>query len=308
MPSIPTFKRATLQVGDLSTNTVLQCREAMSEAAVLEYLEVLENGGELDPIEVCEVDADYFVTDGHHRLEAHRRFGSEDVKVHKVRGSMDLARMLAARANTKHGLKRSNEDKRRQIRICLETAEGGKWSDREIARWCGVSADLVGSVRRSLSESTVRNGPPPPQTRTYTTKHGTVAEMNTSNIGKKGPPPPVTPKPVPKDELGNDLPDDPEVREAFAEAYRFDQIAREISELLLEIEGLRESPAGREMHMLTLESDLKAARTSLLKFGKPYCVCPAYPQCTVDGACSSCKGRKWLTKQQRKILDGMSGG
>jgi protein gp37 len=61
----------------------------------------------------------------------------------------------------------------------LEDSEWVKWSNREIARKCGVSLDLVnrarneGSLNDSLSDE-----------RTYTTKHGTPSVMNTSRIGK----------------------------------------------------------------------------------------------------------------------------
>jgi len=66
----------------------------------------------------------------------------------------------------------------------LEDEEWSQWSDREIARQCAVSDRFVNKMR---AESVTANGsqsePPPP--RTYTTKHGTTATMNTSNIGKR---------------------------------------------------------------------------------------------------------------------------
>jgi len=61
----------------------------------------------------------------------------------------------------------------------LEDAEWGQWSDREIARRCGVSDPFVGKARSSLQTVSSEES-----ARTYTTKHGTTATMNTSNIGK----------------------------------------------------------------------------------------------------------------------------
>lgn len=63
----------------------------------------------------------------------------------------------------------------------LEDEEWGKWSDREIARRCGVDDKTVGKYRR---EVTAEN-PQLDADRTYTTKHGTKATMNTANIGSK---------------------------------------------------------------------------------------------------------------------------
>jgi hypothetical protein len=93
-------------------------------------------------------------------------------------------------ANESHGLRRTNEDKRRAVVTLLNDEEWSGWSNREIARKCGVSDPFVMQIRSSLL--TVSSEP-----RTFTTKHGTVATMNTANIGK---PywriPPVTPTAV----------------------------------------------------------------------------------------------------------------
>ena len=63
--------------------------------------------------------------------------------------------------------------------MLLEDEEWKNWSDREIARQCKVGHPLVGELRNltgiSSSEKTER---------TYVTKHGTLATMNTTNIGK----------------------------------------------------------------------------------------------------------------------------
>ena len=69
--------------------------------------------------------------------------------------------------------------KRRAVETLLNDEEWGKWSDREIARRCGVSPQTVVNIR---SENlTVQNGQ---SERQYTTKHGTPATMRTGKIGK----------------------------------------------------------------------------------------------------------------------------
>jgi len=79
-------------------------------------------------------------------------------------------------ANAAHGQRRTNADKRKAVMTLLEDEEWGKWTDREIARHCAVDHTTVGRLRASLVENT--SEPPPP--RTYTTKHGTTATMNTA--------------------------------------------------------------------------------------------------------------------------------
>lgn len=67
-------------------------------------------------------------------------------------------------------------DKRHAV-LLLREEEWGERSDREIGRRCCVSATLVKTMRRSLDAA-------PSEARTYVTKHGTTATMNTENIGR----------------------------------------------------------------------------------------------------------------------------
>jgi hypothetical protein len=79
-------------------------------------------------------------------------------------------------------------DKQRVVLHLLEDAEWGQWSDREIARHCGVGHALVSRLRRSLSPGDSDTAP-----RTYRIKQGTVATMETRAIGKRTASPPETP-------------------------------------------------------------------------------------------------------------------
>lgn len=77
-----------------------------------------------------------------------------------------------------HGKRRTNADKRKAVMTMLNDEEWSKWSNAEIARKCAVSLDLANRCRKEvpLNDSLCE--------RTYTTKHGTVATMNTAKIGK----------------------------------------------------------------------------------------------------------------------------
>jgi len=77
----------------------------------------------------------------------------------------------------RNGLRRTNEDKRKAVLTLLNDAEWAKWSDREIARRCGVNHELVSRLRPSLAE----NASEKPVPRTFTTKHGTVTTMRPGN-------------------------------------------------------------------------------------------------------------------------------
>src|SRR5262245_48908975 len=85
--------------------------------------------------------------------------------------------MLYACGANKHGQPLSHADKQRVVRHLLEDAEWGQWSDREIARHCGVSHVFVAKRRKALTGNVTSE-------RTYRTKHGTQATMDTAAIGK----------------------------------------------------------------------------------------------------------------------------
>ena len=71
----------------------------------------------------------------------------------------------------------------------LTDEEWGRWSDREIARRCAVSHTFVGKLRadrdqRRAARDEQLTGNVASE-RTYITKHGTVATMNTARIGAR---------------------------------------------------------------------------------------------------------------------------
>ena len=118
----------------------------------------------------------YWTGDGFHRGAAAKKAGLAEVEVDVRQGGQRDAILFSVGANATHGYARSNDDKRRAVSRLLDDPEWGKWSDREIARHCSVSHPFVSKLRASLETVTSE--------RTYTTKHGTVAAMDTSAIGK----------------------------------------------------------------------------------------------------------------------------
>ena len=76
------------------------------EEKVEEYAEMIEEGTDFDPILVWErEDGRYWVIDGVHRVEAHKRAGRERIKAKLVKCKDELDyRIKAIQANLKHGL------------------------------------------------------------------------------------------------------------------------------------------------------------------------------------------------------------
>ena len=75
-------------------------------------------------------------------------------------------------------------DKHRAVERLLSDPEWSAWSNREIARRVGVSDPFVMALLPKLSANVSS------ENRTYITKHGTTATLNTANFGKSPSPTP----------------------------------------------------------------------------------------------------------------------
>jgi len=79
---------------------------------VQEYAEMLEQGVEFDPIVVWKREDGYWIVDGMHRVEAHRRVGRTTIRAKLVELKDELEyRKEAIKANLKHGLPLMREER-----------------------------------------------------------------------------------------------------------------------------------------------------------------------------------------------------
>jgi hypothetical protein len=158
-----------------------QARERLDRQVIAEYAEAMMEGA-IFPSVVLFFDGDegFYIGDGFHRIQAAQEVGFTTIRAEVRRGGARAAQLYAASANQTHGLRRTNADKRRAVLILLQDDEWHQWSDREIARHCGVSPTFIGSLRSSLSTVDSEAGQ-----RTYTTKHGTMTTMDTTRIGAR---------------------------------------------------------------------------------------------------------------------------
>jgi hypothetical protein len=161
-----------------------QTRELINETAVAQYTEDLLNGCIFPPIEIFDDGVNKWLVDGFHRLFSHKRADFNEIEVNVHQGTLRDAQLYALGVNDKHGLQRTNADKRKAVMIALNDLEWQDYSDTQIAKICNVSATFVAKCRKS-------EGIDRPSEKTYTTKHGTEAKMDTSKIGK-----PKTEKPA----------------------------------------------------------------------------------------------------------------
>jgi transposase-like protein len=135
-------------IEQLELDARLQARDALDQSAVADYAQAYKAGTDMPPIEVYDVGGALYVVDGWHRIAGAREAGITFLRATTVgTGTFEQAAWHAVAANGAHGLRRTNADKRRAVRLALESPIGGEQSSRAIAEHVGVGDKLVSEVR-----------------------------------------------------------------------------------------------------------------------------------------------------------------
>lgn len=147
----------------------LQSRVEINEEMVAEYAHDMEQGDQFPPVTVHFDGIQYYLSDGFHRYHAARRIEKASIVANIIHGTFRDAQLYATSVNAKHGMRRTNADKRKAVMTMLDDFEWSQWSNAEIARHCGVSAAFVSNVRAEVEGTK-------PDTVKYRTATGEVAE------------------------------------------------------------------------------------------------------------------------------------
>ena len=170
------MKLEKIKLEKINVDGDLQVRDKIIEDAVREYAEVIREGGKMPPVTVFFDGKNYHLADGWHRFFAHKQAAFPEIEAEVHDGSRRDAILFAVSANDKHGLRRTNADKRRAVLVLLEDFEWSEWNNTKIAEVCGVSATFVDKIRKEM------NTPSP--TIRKVTRGGVEYEMDTSKMGR----------------------------------------------------------------------------------------------------------------------------
>jgi len=141
----------------------------------------------------------FYLGGGFHRLgaflSAHPDAKYIECQVHP--GNRDDALLFACGTNAEHGLRRNRADKVKAVTTLIRSERWSGWSDREIARQCGVSHPFVAAVRRELetfpdagaepAAAEATPAPAAPVRRRTVKRRGRRYELNTARIGRNQP-------------------------------------------------------------------------------------------------------------------------
>lgn len=175
------MESVVLKLDQINYDGSTQPRVDLNEQAVADYAEALTSGIKLPPVIVFFDGAQNWLADGFHRFHAHRKIGAYDIQAAVHRGTKRDAILYSVGANAAHGLRRTNDDKRKAVLTLLADDEWAQWPQAKIAQACGVSREYVSRVHSSLDSSCDRS-----QDAVRTVERGgKTYTQNTANIGKK---------------------------------------------------------------------------------------------------------------------------
>ena len=167
-----------LRLEQIHTDGGTQPRAQMDWTVVADYAADMGNGATFPPVVIFYDGSDYWLADGFHRVEAAKSLGLVEIAADVRPGTLEDAKWYSYSANKMHGLRRSNEDKRRAVEAALTHPKAKTLSDVEIARHVGVSSMTVGNYRKAI----IKNFNDDVRT---VTRNGTTYTMDTANIGQR---------------------------------------------------------------------------------------------------------------------------
>ncbi|WP_295851011.1 hypothetical protein [uncultured Xylophilus sp.] len=136
-----------LELSRIRIDGETQSRVELDQDVVQEYAEAYLAGAQFPPVTVFFDGADWWLADGFHRYFGAITAGQTKIYEQIVPGTLLDAQLHSFGANGQHGLRRTNADKRKAVQGALAHPVSGTWSDREIAKHCGVTHPFVASVR-----------------------------------------------------------------------------------------------------------------------------------------------------------------
>lgn len=216
-----TVSKQWVNLGLIKLDTGTQLPSRRSELTIADYAEQMEAeqwDWKREPLPILFDDGSgtLYPGDGHHRTEAAGLAQKESIYAEIRPGGLLRAKLYSAQANRFHGLKLTRKDKRSKCEMIFADPEllealatelgqpGTIPSDRVIADYLGVSAPLVGDVRKEFEQQGTVN-----ISSERVDRSG--RKLNTEKIGKKSSslPEERSEKPLPQLEQNGDRPESP---------------------------------------------------------------------------------------------------
>ena len=143
-------------LGKIRIDGGTQPRTELNQEVVSEYAENIDR---LPPGRAMFDGKVYWLFDGFHRFFAHKAAKRTTMMLEVTEGAQRDAKLASLSANADHGLRRTQDDKRKAVTTTLTDPEWSLWSNHKIAEVCLVSHKFVASVRDSLPKPDAQPAP-----------------------------------------------------------------------------------------------------------------------------------------------------
>jgi hypothetical protein len=131
-----------LKLTAIAVDFAIQPRESgLSQEHVEDIAAAYRDGADVPRPRVWKIGTTHKLSRGFHRVEAAKRAGLTDLECEVFTGTEAECIVDAAGSNNDHGMKRTNADKRRSLKMVLSVHPD--WSDRRIAEAIWVSHEFV---------------------------------------------------------------------------------------------------------------------------------------------------------------------
>jgi transposase-like protein len=148
-------RRIEVKLDDLVLSRDLQPRVGLDDATVADYAALYRDRGQtaMDPIRAyAREDGRPILTRGFTRVAGARLAGLDALPCDLYAQADDEAMLIDSLSGNRHGLRLSNADKRRALKLYHERIARRRWeSTREVAVLLGCSHELVSSFRKELT-------------------------------------------------------------------------------------------------------------------------------------------------------------
>jgi N6-adenosine-specific RNA methylase IME4 len=146
-PHVEIEQQTQLKIADIRTDGATQSRAELDQSKITEYAQLMLEGAVFPSATIFYDGTYYWLADGFHRYHASKQIDRDVINVDVRQGTRRDAVLYAMEANTRHGIPLPLADRKRCARTLLEDEEWSKWSDREIARRCGIDGKTVAAMR-----------------------------------------------------------------------------------------------------------------------------------------------------------------
>lgn len=128
-----------------------QSREKINEETVAEYAEAMKgrDAKAWPPVTVYFDGVSFWLADGFHRFLAAQKIGKKNIRADVIQGTREDAAWASAGANLTHGLRRTNADKFKAVKMALQLRP--ETSDSALSDHCGASHTFVAEIRKQVA-------------------------------------------------------------------------------------------------------------------------------------------------------------